>query len=230
MHLNSIKWQSIKHFLMLSGTSAAFAGIKVINLFKCLLFIEMLFCIFKGIFSNPFDVIKTRQQLQNELVGSSKVDLKTGTQKALPYKSIVESIKSIVKAEGFRGLQKGLHSALLFQFLMNSIRLGTYQTIDNHGFNRKKNGELSPVLCVLWGGASGILGSTAACPLYMIKTQIQAQSIGQYAVGFQHGHKGTVDALKRTIEQGGVKSLWRGCSGILARTAVRHLYNSNKQL
>lgn len=180
----------------------------------------MLFCIFKGIFSNPFDVIKTRQQLQNELVGSSNVDLKTGTQKALPYKSIVESIKSIVKAEGFRGLQKGLHSALLFQFLMNSIRLGTYQTIDNHGLNRKKNGELSPVLCILWGGASGILGSTAACPLYMIKTQIQAQSIGQYAVGFQHGHKGTVDALKKTIEQGGVKSLWRGCSGILARTAV----------
>ena len=61
----------------------------------------------------------------------------------------------------------------------------------------------------------------------MIKTQIQAQSIGQYAVGFQHGHKGTVDALKRTIEQGGVKSLWRGCSGILARTAVRLYINYN---
>lgn len=126
-----------------------------------------------------------------------------------------------MKAEGFRGLQKGLHSALLFQFLMNGIRLGTYQTIDNYGLNRKKNGELSPILCILWGGASGILGSTVACPLYMIKTQIQAQSIGQYAVGFQHGHIGTIDALKKTVEQGGVKSLWRGCSGILARTAVR---------
>lgn len=94
-----------------------------------------------GFFSNPFDVIKTRQQLQGEMIAIKKgvkdLQLKTA-QKHLPYKSILKSFKSIVEAEGVRGLQKGLSSALAFQFFMNSIRLGTYQTIDNLGWNRRK--------------------------------------------------------------------------------------------
>lgn len=162
---------------------------------------------FSGVFSNPFDVIKTRQQLQGELVsarGIKDLQLKTA-QKKLPYKSIFQSIKSIIKAEGLRGLQKGLSSALAFQFCMNSIRLGTYQTVDNYGYNRQSNGELDPVLCLFFGGLSGIFGSTVACPLYMIKTQLQAQSHGTYAVGFQHGHKSTFDALKKILYESGVK-------------------------
>lgn len=107
-----------------------------------------------GFFSNPFDVIKTRQQLQGELIamkrGVKDLELKKDFRKQ-PYKNIFQSIKSILQAEGVRGLQKGLVSALAFQFCMNSIRLGTYQTIDNLGWNRRKNGELHPGLCILWG-------------------------------------------------------------------------------
>jgi solute carrier family 25, member 34/35 len=88
---------------------------------------------------------------------------------------------------------------------MNSIRLGTYQTIDNYGWNRNINGELNPGLCIFWGGISGILGSTCGTPLYLIKTQIQAQSHGKFAVGFQHGHKSTMDAFKRIMTESGVK-------------------------
>jgi solute carrier family 25 protein 34/35 len=103
---------------------------------------------------------------------------------------------------------------------MNSVRLGTYQTIDNYGYNRNTNGELNPGLCILWGGISGIFGSTVGCPLYMIKTQMQAQSHGKYAVGFQHGHKSTLDAFKRILAESGIrgneKSIcdhlwWQGC-------------------
>jgi solute carrier family 25, member 34/35 len=57
------------------------------------------------------------------------------------------------------------------------------------------------------GGMSGIFGSTVGCPLYMIKTQLQAQSHGSYAVGFQHGHKSTTEALRRVLNQNGVKGL-----------------------
>ena len=59
-------------------------------------------------------------------------------------------------------------------------------------------------LC-LKGGMSGIFGSTVGCPLYMIKTQLQAQSHGSFAVGFQHGHKGTIDALKRVLRENGIR-------------------------
>lgn len=53
-----------------------------------------------GVFSNPFDVIKTRQQLQGELQQRKK-----GIKQ--PYGSQWQAIKSIVKAEGLFGLQKG---------------------------------------------------------------------------------------------------------------------------
>lgn len=138
--------------------------------------------------------------------GVKDLQLKTEMRQQ-PYKNIFQSIKSIIKAEGLMGLQKGLASALAFQFCMNSIRLGTYQTVDNLGWNRRRNGELHPGLCILWGGFSGILGSTFGCPLYMIKTQLQAQSHGSFAVGFQHGHKGTADALRRILRENGIRGL-----------------------
>lgn len=197
-------------------------------------------------------MIKTRQQLQGELVqkkGVKDLQLKRDIRKH-PYKNIYQAFRSIIQAEGVKGLQKGLSSALAFQFFMNSVRLGTYQTIDNLGWNRRKNGEIDPALAIMWGerereivenlidifsvirislnhmnflsagGMSGIFGSTVGCPLYMIKTQIQAQSYGTFAVGFQHGHKGTFDALRRILNESGIKGLWRGWTGILVRTAV----------
>lgn len=56
-----------------------------------------------GFFSNPFDVIKTRQQLQGEMVaikhGVKDLQLKAEKRKQ-PYKNIFQSIKSILEAEG----------------------------------------------------------------------------------------------------------------------------------
>lgn len=53
-----------------------------------------------GVFSNPFDVIKTRQQLQGELQHQI-------TSAKQPYGSQWQAIKSIVRSEGLVGLQKG---------------------------------------------------------------------------------------------------------------------------
>lgn len=167
-----------------------------------------------GLFSNPFDVIKTRQQLQGELTQNKKVI-------QLPYKGMWQSIKSVIQAEGIRGLQKGLGPALSFQFVMNGTRLGLFQTVDQKRwtFDPKTNAH-SPVLCVFWGGVAGVVGSAVGCPLYMVKTQIQAQSHGKFAVGFQHNHTGTVDGLLTAYRSKGMRGLWHGFTGIVPRTAV----------
>lgn len=167
-----------------------------------------------GFFSNPLDVIKTRQQLQGEL------STKKGTPQ--PYKGLYQSFRSIIKAEGLKGLQKGLGSALTFQFVLNSSRLGLYQTVDDLNWTKldKNNLQRSPILCVFWGGVCGVFGSALGCPFYMIKTQVQAQSVGQYAVGYQHHHKSTLSALISTVRKQGFFGLWRGVTGIVPRTAV----------
>lgn len=167
-----------------------------------------------GVFSNPMDVIKTRQQLQGELVRGGMANS--------PYKSLAESVRSVIRSEGgLWGLQKGLGPALMFQFVMNSVRLGTFETVDKLGWTTdSENGGHSPGLCVLWGGISGVIGASLGCPFFMVKTQIQSSSVGKYAVGFQHHHRGTFDALKSAYRGRGVKGLWRGYTGMVPRTGI----------
>lgn len=75
------------------------------------------------IFSNPFDVIKTRMQLQGEL-------RKRG-QHVIYYKNVFHGGWIIAKNEGIRGLQKGLFAAVLMHSIRNSTRLGNIIP-DNH--------------------------------------------------------------------------------------------------
>lgn len=100
---------------------------------------------------------------------------------------------------------------------MNSVRLGTYQTIDNYGLNRYESGELNPMLCLFWAGFSGVIGSSVGCPFYLVKVQIQSQSHGKFAVGFQHGHKSTFSALNRIVAQNGVKGNFHTHMSIISR-------------
>lgn len=103
---------------------------------------------------------------------------------------------------------------------MNCVRLGTYQTFEEFGLHHNKDGELSPIKCLASGAVSGVIGVTFASPFYMIKTQIQAQSVGKYAVGHQSYHKGLVDALRTTYRDRGVKGLWKGYTAFIPRNLV----------
>ncbi|XP_040173235.1 solute carrier family 25 member 35-like [Anopheles arabiensis] len=178
-----------------------------------------------GFFSNPFDVIKTRQQLHGELLQRTSgapgtTNTTTTTPASNPYSSVVRSFRSILRSEGVLGLQKGLVSALAFQFAMNSVRLGIYQTAENCEWTRGASPAGTLLRSIGWGGLSGVIGSTVACPFYMVKTQIQARSHGKYAVGYQHRHTGTLAALTGIYRERGVRGLWRGYPGIVTRTAV----------
>ncbi|XP_050071480.1 solute carrier family 25 member 35-like [Anopheles maculipalpis] len=175
-----------------------------------------------GFFSNPFDVIKTRQQLHGELLqrNGQTGPAPNGPTGRNPYSSVVRSFRSILRSEGVLGLQKGLVSALAFQFAMNSVRLGIYQTAENCEWTRGDTQATTLLRSIAWGGLSGVVGSTIACPLYMVKTQIQARSHGKYAVGYQHRHTSTLDALTGIYRTHGVRGLWRGYPGIVTRTAV----------
>lgn len=67
-----------------------------------------------GFFSNPFDVVKTRMQLQGELRAKG--------QHAVHYRNIPHAMLTIVKHDGVSALQKGLVPALWFQLVVNGVR------------------------------------------------------------------------------------------------------------
>lgn len=148
--------------------------------------------------SNPFDVLKVRMQLQGELQGK-------GTYR-VHYRNVVHAAWTIARTEGLLALQKGLGPAVVYQFVMNGTRLGLYQTLVNTGFTRPKaemvakgaggsisSGSRSPssdfARSVLAGALGGGLGGLVASPLYLVKTQLQAMSRKEIAVGHQYSHR-----------------------------------------
>ena len=50
---------------------------------------------------------------------------------------------NIVKTEGVFALQKGMASFASFHFVVNGVRLGTYQTASNFGLTKSVDGTVS---------------------------------------------------------------------------------------
>lgn len=49
-----------------------------------------------------------------------------------PYKGVGQGLWTIARAEGILALQKGLFPAMLYQFTMNGMRLGTYSALRDY--------------------------------------------------------------------------------------------------
>ncbi|XP_046828267.1 solute carrier family 25 member 35-like isoform X2 [Vespa crabro] len=155
-----------------------------------------------GLFTNPADVIKIRLQLQGELEAR-------GAYKKI-YKNTFHAAYLIAKHEGILALQSGIAPALYFQVVLNGIRLGVYNTATKYGFILDSKGNTDILKTVLITGLSGCLGGVLGSPFYLVKTQIQAQSAQSIAVGYQHGHTGTLSAFIKLWKQGGITALYRG--------------------
>ena len=99
----------------------------------------------------------------------------------------------------------------------NSIRLGIFQRLLQLGWMNDENGEFSKFRCAAAAGLCGFIGISFSYPFYMVKTQIQARSDPRFAVGYQHNHKGLVDALKKTYKSNGIKGFYKGYSAMIPR-------------
>ncbi|XP_076062674.1 solute carrier family 25 member 35-like [Oratosquilla oratoria] len=164
------------------------------------------------VFTNPFDVLKTRMQLQGEL--------KSRGQYAVFYKNIPHAAVSIAKAEGLRSLQKGLLPALGYQFIMNGTRFGLYKRILDSGIISHADGSVTTVGCVAAGATCGMIAGFTGSPFYLVKTQLQSQASSSIAVGYQHEHRGVISAFSTIIRQEGVVGLWRGATTSLPRVGT----------
>ncbi|XP_023935358.2 solute carrier family 25 member 35 [Bicyclus anynana] len=165
-----------------------------------------------GFFSNPFDVVKTRMQLQGELRAKG--------QHAVHYKNIPHAMYTIVKHDGLSALQKGLVPALWFQLVVNGVRLGIYQHADNYGLLRDKENNTKLMNSLFFGFIAGMTGGAVGSPLQLVKTQLMSYSSKKIAVGTQHGHPGTMYAFTKLYKENGFFGLWRGAHGMMIRNST----------
>jgi len=163
-----------------------------------------------SVFTNPFDVSKTRMQLQGELAkaGQAKV-----------YKNTFDCLWKTATTEGMKGLQRGLPTQLAREGVSNFFKLGMYEPI-LHAIHDEESGPAPIYKRMIAGWASGITGALACNPLEIVKTRMQSKSAATLAVGTQHTYSGTVDALRGIVKEAGVKGLWKGAGVACLRSAV----------
>ncbi|KAG7307401.1 hypothetical protein JYU34_007587 [Plutella xylostella] len=165
-----------------------------------------------GFFSNPFDVVKTRMQLQGEL--------RPRGQHAVHYRNVPHAIYTIIKHDGIAALQKGLAPALWFQLVVNGVRLGVYQTCDDFGWIRDERNNTKFTNSLVVGAFAGMLGALFGSPLQLVKTQLMSYSSEKIAVGTQHAHTGAFYAVKSIYKKNGIGGLWRGAHGMMLRNSI----------
>ena len=165
-----------------------------------------------GVFTNPLEVIKTRLQLQGELSAQ-------GTYKR-HYRNTLQAFYTVARTDGMRSIQKGLGPALMYQGIMNSVRLGTYQLLLDTGAAYDEKGRTILPTTMAFGAIAGCMGSFVASPFYQVKVHLQAQSTPSIAVGYQRSHTSATRALLGIYREYGVFGLWRGASGAMTRVTL----------
>ncbi|GAA6067271.1 solute carrier family 25 member 35 isoform X1 [Tachysurus ichikawai] len=131
------------------------------------------------LFTNPLEVCKTRMQLQGELKSR-------GTYR-VHYRNVFHAFYTVGRVEGLSALQKGLVPALLYQFFMNGVRLGSYATIESAGYIYTQ-GRVSTAKSTAAGAVSGVVGAVVGSPIYLasITTGSRIQTSGFFYFHLSH--------------------------------------------
>lgn len=150
-------------------------------------------------FTNPFDVIKTRRQL--ELLRGGSGDIK---------------IRGIWRKEGFYGLQRGLFPAYVYQILMNGTRFMVYEpvrvSLRESNFLHKN----SDVFCnAISGGVAGVSAATLGSPFNLVKTRVQALSSSTTTTT-----GGTFSIIKSIYSAEGMRGFYHGLWASILRTGI----------
>ncbi|KAI8967685.1 mitochondrial carrier domain-containing protein [Mycotypha africana] len=168
-------------------------------------------------FTNPWEVVKTRLQLQGELVRAGAL-----TEASRPYHNSIQALKLVFQHEGVRGAQRGLSVAYLYQICLNGSRLGLYEPVNTNIVKALNlQSDTSKLISGIFSGAfAGVVGAVLGSPLYLIKTRRQSYSPIFKNIGYQHEMESSYNALKQIFRAEGVKGLYRGADAAMVRAGV----------
>ncbi|AAS50748.2 ABL023Wp [Eremothecium gossypii ATCC 10895] len=160
-------------------------------------------------FTNPIETVKTRLQLQGELVaGVSRL-----------YSGPAQAVSLIYRTEGLRGLQQGLACAYAYQILLNGSRLGLYDPLRAALggcvlSDRRTYGTAALAVNATAGAAAGMIGAALGSPLQLVKTRMQALAHGGAPL------PAAWPTLVALFKDRGVRGLYQGVDAALLRTGV----------
>lgn len=176
-----------------------------------------------SLFMTPLDVVKTRIQLQQKATGSNKCYLYCNglmdhlcpcgpntafnSKNPIQLNGTLDALLKISRAEGVGSLWSGLGPTLVLALPATVIYFVAYEQIkqrlwDYYNKFVKKEKPIMPFYIPLVSGMTArVLAVTVVCPLELIRTKMQSQKLTYTQLN---------EAIKISIKQEGILSLWRG--------------------
>lgn len=162
--------------------------------------------------ATPFDVVRTRFIAQDHNRG---------------YRSVYHAITTIVRAEGVRGLFRGLVPGISAIAPNAAIQFGTYNfLIEKYNLLMKTEVPSGHVI-LLSGLLSGIIAKTCIYPLDLTKKRLQIQQFHHSRTTFGKNLQtsGMIDCLRQTFRDEKVAGLYKGWTpAVIKSGAMSGLY------
>jgi len=157
--------------------------------------------------TNPFDVAKTRLQMQLEL------------QRAQPnvprvYSGPLDCLLKTFRSEGLRGVQRGLSICIVRDAVKSFFRIGLYSPLMS---KVHPDGRAPFWKRMMAGGFCGGFSAAICNPLDLIKVRVQTTG-GLNTV--HHIAESGFSAFKNVVTESGARGLWRGASINVLRSTV----------
>ncbi len=156
-------------------------------------------------FSHPLELTKVRLQLDNERAAR-------GTPRM--YKGWIDAVVQNFRADGMRGLQRGLSLGVTREICFNAVRIGLLEPVTDFIHALAATGGLvdkakppGPSERLVAGLSCGALGGCCVNPIEILKTRFQAYG---GLTGFQHVYQGPVSALADLFREEGVSGAFKG--------------------
>ncbi|KAG6665279.1 mitochondrial arginine transporter BAC2-like [Carya illinoinensis] len=156
----------------------------------------------------PIELVKIRLQLQNNVYAK--------LHHADAHNGPMSVAKSIFKAEGLKGMYRGLTITVLRDAPAHCLYFWTYEYMREqlHPGCRKSCQESLQTMMVA-GGLAGVASWACCYPLDVVKTRLQAQSQSSLPK-----YSGIVDCFRKSVREEGYRVLWRGLGTAVARAFI----------
>lgn len=137
------------------------------------------------------------------------------------YKGLGDGLRTVYRQEGFRHLYLGLGPANAWAIPYYGAQFFTYDSLKRlysnfgQGPNEKPR-QIGPTIGLVFGGVSGLVCTTVAYPLELIRRRLQVQGFGGRPVLYS----GMLDCTRKIVEKEGVKGLFRGLNANLMKSPL----------
>eukprot|EP00040_Diaphanoeca_grandis_P005520 m.33195 g.33195 ORF g.33195 m.33195 type:complete len:299 (-) comp16772_c0_seq1:194-1090(-) len=145
----------------------------------------------------PSDLMKVRLQVDGMVKGSTK-----------QYKGMFDCLRKIVAQDGVAGMWRGSSPTIGRATVLAAVEMSSYDEVKSRLI---KSGLVVPgtVLGVFVSSvASGFLCAVTTSPFDVVKSRVMGQPVGSDGKGKLYS--GMIDCFRKSIQQEGVLSLWKG--------------------